>query len=132
MCSSDLGDIARAALDSIILQVADVAASLAAAGVPTSSLAVDGGMTANGDLMRRQASLCALPVMVSRTPELSALGAAHAAGLGAGIWTLADLESLSREYDTIEPDSRDDRQARLLEDWNDALSISRMATEGRQ
>lgn len=124
-------DLARAALDSIVLQVADVVATLASAGVTPEALVVDGGMTANSDLMQRQADLCRLPVRVSRTPELSALGAAHAAGVGVGLWSMADLESLEREYGTLGPDPADVRTARLLEDWNDALRISRMATEGR-
>ena len=124
--------LARAALDSVILQVADVVEAMVAAGVNAASLVVDGGMTANTDLMARQAALCDLPVRVSRTPELSALGAAHAAGLGAGVWTRAELQSLAREYDTLGPDERDARTLRLLDDWHDALRISRNATEGRQ
>lgn len=124
--------LARAALDSVVLQVADVVAAMADAGVQAASLVVDGGMTSNTDLMTRQAALCDLPVRVARTPELSALGAAHAAGLGAGVWTLAELESLAREYDTLSPDGRDERTLRTLEEWHGALSISRHATEGRQ
>jgi glycerol kinase len=125
------GNLARAALDSVVLQVADVVASMAAAGVHPAALVVDGGMTANTDLMRRQSALCGVPVRVSRAPELSALGAAHAAGLGAGVWSMPELESLAREYDTLEPVEREADVARLLENWNDALTTSRMATEGR-
>lgn len=123
--------LGRAALDSVVLQVADVVATLAGAGVTPAALVVDGGMTSNDDLMQRQADMCRLPVRVSRTPELSALGAAHAAGVGVGLWSVADLESREREYGTLEPDPADVRTARLLEDWNDALRMSRMATEGR-
>ena len=47
----------RAALDSVICQVADVVAAMTAAGVQPASLVADGGMTANTDLMQRQANL---------------------------------------------------------------------------
>lgn len=121
-------ELARAALDSVVLQVADVVSAMDRAGVRPSALAVDGGMTANTDLMRRQADICQVPVRVSWTPELSALGAADAAALGAGLVTLADLENRARQYATLDPG---EPEGSLRHQWNSALAISRSSTEGR-
>ncbi len=118
-------ELARAALDSVILQVGDVLAALADAGTSPSVLLVDGGMTANRDLMSRQAALVDLPIQVSQTAELSALGAAHAAGLGIGLWTLVDLEALPRDYDDIAPTAAAGTVVSLRHDWRQAVARAR-------
>lgn len=92
----DLGSgpdqLARAAAESIVLQVEDVvsAADTAAGGRITEILA-DGGPSANSWLMQLQADLSQRTVKPSPVAELSALGVAHLAGLGAGLWTEAIL-----------------------------------------
>lgn len=118
-------ELARAALDSVILQVGDVIEALIDAGTSPSVLLVDGGMTANRDLMARQAALVDLPIRVSQTAELSALGAAHVAGLGSGLWAMADLEALSRGYDDIAPLGPPKALTRLREEWQHAVARAR-------
>lgn len=122
--------LGRAALDSVILQVSDVLDALAEVDAGIDTLLVDGGMTTNHDLMARQAVLADLQVRVSRTAELSALGAAHAAGLGAGLWSKADLDALPRDYDAVVPDAVVD-SASLRESWRTALAASRASHEHR-
>ena len=117
-------ELARGALDSIVLQVADVVASLADVGIEPSLLVVDGGSSANRDLMQRQADLCGVSVAVSKTQELSALGAAHAAGLGCGVWSIEQLEALPRPYDVIEPTMAQADRSRILHLWHEALARS--------
>lgn len=118
-------ELARAALDSVILQVGDVLDALVAVGASPAVLLADGGMTANRDLMSRQAALADLPIRVSQTAELSALGAAHAAGLGIGLWTLADLEALPRDYDDIPSPGPSETMTRLRDRWQHAVVRSR-------
>ena len=87
--------IARAALEATAYQVADLGAAMAAdlgADRLPGELRVDGGMTRNGLLMQIQADILGQPVVVPATTEISALGAAYAAGLAVGFWE--DLDEL--------------------------------------
>ena len=85
--------LARAALESIAFQVDDAVAAFAQVTGSLAELAADGGMTRSSALMQFQADLSGLPIRVSPTANLSALGVAHLAGLGLGWWTWSDLES---------------------------------------
>ena len=58
-------------------------------------LRVDGGLTANGYLVQRQADVLDMPVEVAEMAETTALGAAAAAGVGAGLFTVDDLAELA-------------------------------------
>ena len=80
--------IARAALESIPHQIADVVEAIDRSVGQVRALHVDGGPTRNPVLMQALADLAGCEVLRSDTAELSALGAAHLAGLGAGIWEL--------------------------------------------
>jgi glycerol kinase len=87
------GQLARAALESIAHQVDDAVSAFAEVAGPLAELACDGGMTRSATLMQLQADVSGLPVRVSETANLSALGVAHLAGLQLGWWTWADLEN---------------------------------------
>jgi glycerol kinase len=83
--------VARAALESIALQVADLLDAMAAdAGIRTTELRVDGGAAANDTLMQMQADVLQAPVVRPKVTETTALGAAYLAGLAANVWTSAD------------------------------------------
>ena len=85
--------LARATLDGVAHQAADLLEAMTAdAGAPLAELRVDGGMTANGLLMQAQADLLGVPVVRPEIAETTALGAAFLAGVGAGVWTAADLD----------------------------------------
>jgi glycerol kinase len=88
--------LARAALEAIAHQVADVVEALPE---PPAVLRADGGATANGFLMQLQADLLGVPVEVSAERETTALGAAAlAAGRGARVAVGATYEPrLGRE-----------------------------------
>lgn len=82
------GHLARAALEAIAFQSADVLTAMEAdAGRPLLELRVDGGATANDLLMQFQADLLGVPVARPEITETTALGAAYLAGLGAGFWS---------------------------------------------
>ena len=122
--STGRAQLARAVLDSVVFQVCDVIAAMRDAQCLPVRLIADGGISANSDVMRRQAALCELVVAVSPVADASALGAAHAAGLGCGFWDLAALEALPREYveftDSISPELR----SSLLHEWHQALALA--------
>jgi glycerol kinase len=95
--------LVRAVLDALCMRVRDIVEALRAAGSAPETLRVDGGMTANRWLMQRQADVLGIPVKLAGTGEATALGAAAAAGIGAGCWSLGDLERLGAGGETIEP-----------------------------
>jgi glycerol kinase len=84
---SGRGHIARATLEGIAHQVADVLDTMQEdASVRLSELRVDGGAAANNLLMQLQADLLQVPVVRPKITETTALGAAYLAGLAAGFW----------------------------------------------
>ncbi len=83
--------IARAALESIALQTADVFGAMANdSGIALRELRVDGGASRNNLLMQMQADFLGVPVVRPRVTETTALGAAYLAGLASGFWSGVD------------------------------------------
>lgn len=91
------GHIARAALESIAFQTADLVSAMEnAAGVKLTELRVDGGATDNFMLMQFQSDLLGVPVVRPCTRETTALGAACLAGLAVGYWQ--DRDEIARQW----------------------------------
>jgi glycerol kinase len=83
--------IARAALEGIALQSADVfGAMVRDSGIALTELRVDGGASRNNLLMQMQADFLGVPVVRPQVTETTALGAAYLAGLATGYWSGAD------------------------------------------
>ncbi|MBI2295502.1 MAG: glycerol kinase GlpK [Betaproteobacteria bacterium] len=81
------GHLARAALESIAYQTADVLHAMENdSGIKLKELRVDGGATRNDTLMQFQADVLGVPVVRPRILETTALGAAYLAGLAVGYW----------------------------------------------
>jgi glycerol kinase len=80
------GEIARAALESIAFQVADVLEAVESETTPLAALRVDGGAAVNNLLMQFQADLLGVPVVRPQVTETTAMGAAYLAGLATGFW----------------------------------------------
>jgi glycerol kinase len=97
---SNKGHVARAALEATAYQTYDlVEAMLADTGiVELGELRVDGGMTGNELLMQFQADVLGAPVAVPAVAEITATGAAYAAGLATGFWS--GLDELRGNYET--------------------------------
>jgi glycerol kinase len=86
-----IGHIARAAIESIAFQVADVLKAMDAdTGIPCRELRVDGGAAANDLLMQFQADLLGIKVNRPAVLESTAQGAAYLAGLAVGFWGSVD------------------------------------------
>ncbi len=87
--------LARAALESIALQSADLADAMAKdASVPVTNIRVDGGASVNSLLMQMQADIARVTVTRPVVSETTALGAAFLAGLGFGVWS--GIEEISK------------------------------------
>ena len=110
--------IARAALESITFQVADVVESMQQdTRVKLKELRVDGGAAVNNLLMQFQADLLGVPVVRPANTESTATGAAFLAGLGVGLWSSTkELTRLWKAERTFEPRmskaERDERRAK--------------------
>ncbi len=117
--------LARAALEGIALQVADVLEAMAGdSGVELGELAVDGGAARNNLLMQMQADLLGVPIVRPKNTETTALGAAYLAGLATGLW--GDRGEISAGVERrFEPAmSRDEAQAKRAR-WSQAVERAR-------
>jgi len=121
------GHIARAAVESIAYQVADLLfAAQRDSGTTLSELRVDGGAAANDTLMQFQADIMGVPVVRPATTESTALGAAYLAGLSAGVWRdVGGIASLPLKEQRFEPRMKSSDAEKLRSQWNEALSRSR-------
>ena len=123
--------LARAALESIAYQTVDaVRAMEAAAGVPLEELKADGGAVHNSWLMRFQADMLGVPVVVPEVSETTALGAAYFAGVATGLWSEPDVRSMWREAARYEPRMSSDEREALMAEWGRAVERSRGWTAG--
>jgi glycerol kinase len=123
--------LARAAVDAIAYQVADVFRAMeAAAGVAIKELHADGGATRNATLMQFQADMLGRPVLRSSNEDLSALGAAWLAGLALGWWnSLAQVEAMPRSADMFTPAIESAMRDSLLSGWRHAVRRARLVPE---
>jgi glycerol kinase len=118
--------LARAALEAMAYQTVDaVRAMEEASGVVLEELKADGGAVVNGWLMKFQADVLGVPVVVPEVSETTALGAAYLAGVATGTWTEEDVRSMWRQAARYEPSMSEDRRETLLEGWARALERTR-------
>jgi len=121
------GHIARAALEGIAYQVADLGDAMKAdSKVPLTELRVDGGASKNDLLMQFQADILDVPVVRSAVTETTALGAAYLAGLAVGFWK--DANEVSQQWRAerrFEPKLPRSQSSLLRERWSEALSRSK-------
>jgi glycerol kinase len=120
------GHLARAAVESIAYQVADLLDAMRLdSGDPVQELRVDGGAAANDSLMQFQSDILGVPVVRPAVTETTALGAAYLAGLAVNFWKTdldASVASKDRRFKPRLPAS----QARQLRNrWNEAVSRSK-------
>jgi glycerol kinase len=123
--------IARAALEGIAFQVADVLQAMQSdAGIRLKELRVDGGACANNLLMQFQADLLGCPVIRPRVSETTALGAAYLAGLAVGYWKdqreIAQQWQMDREF---RPSIKAPARKKLMTSWSKALERAKQWEE---
>ncbi|MBV8477538.1 MAG: glycerol kinase, partial [Acidobacteria bacterium] len=123
--------LARAALEATAFQTRDVVEAMEnECKIPISVLRVDGGMVRNTLLMQFQADILRRPVVRSRTRELTALGAAYAAGLAVGFFD--STAALGRHWSpdrTWMPEMDQQKSSELYRLWKKAVTRSFAWTE---
>ena len=121
------GHIARAALEGIAFQVADILEVMKEdSGVAINELRVDGGASANNLLMQFQADMLRVPVVRPKVVETTALGAAYLAGLAVGFWKDREEVQKAWQVDRIfEPKQSLDAVTHRRRRWAEALKRSR-------
>jgi glycerol kinase len=119
--------IARAALESIALQSADLMTAMARdAGNPVTELRVDGGATQNNLLMQMQADIAGIPVLRPSMTETTAFGAAALAGLAVNFWSGLEAVAHCWKLDQrFEPQWSESRRDAYRERWRAAVDRSR-------
>ncbi|HEY6487731.1 MAG: glycerol kinase GlpK [Terracidiphilus sp.] len=123
--------IARAALESIAFQVADVLDAVhSETNAPLSALRVDGGAAVNDLMVQFQADLLGVRVVRPRVTETTALGAAYLAGLATGFWPSPDALRDQRQDDTrFEPKMPEPERKQRRARWQRAVERSKHWTE---
>jgi glycerol kinase len=119
--------IARAALESIAFQSADVLTAMQRdAHRPLTELRVDGGAAKNDLLMQFQADITGVPVVRPEVTETTALGAAYLAGLATGFWSgLQEISHLWRAERRFEPAMQASQRDERIALWHKAVERSR-------
>jgi len=120
------GHLARAAVESIAYQVADLLDAMRSdSGVAVDELRVDGGAAANDSLVQFQADILRVPVVRPANTESTALGAAYLAGLAVGFWK-DGLENVGATKNRRFEPKMPELQARSLRArWSEAVARTR-------
>ena len=118
--------IARAAVESIAFQTADLLAAMNAdSHSDLKELRVDGGATGNDALLQFQADILQIPVVRSKTAETTALGAAYLAGLAVGYWKdKTELGEHWRADRRFEVHMSPPEAGALMQQWHEAVGRS--------
>ncbi len=119
--------LARAALESIAYQTADLLDAMAADAVRPADIRVDGGMSANDWLMQFLADITRLAVRRPDVRETTALGAAFLAGLSLGVYPDPDDIVERQQYEhEFAPTMGPAVRRHLREGWREALARARL------
>lgn len=120
--------IARAALDSIAYQTLDVLLAMQKdSGIDIRQLRVDGGATANNQLMQFQANLLQNDVVCPEITETTALGAAYLAGLAVKYWSsIHEVEKQWKVGRTFSPQVKAADTYSLIKGWHRAVNASKV------
>jgi glycerol kinase len=120
---STAAHIARAAVESMALQSAEVLAAMRAdSHVELAHLQVDGGASINNALMQFQADILGVSVVRPVVSETTALGAAYLAGLAVGFWTSTDEVRRNWKVDRrFDPNISSDERAEIMARWQRAV-----------
>jgi glycerol kinase len=121
--STEIGNIARAALESIAFQVADVLYAMDSdTQYGFTKLRADGGAAADDMLMQFQADLLGIPVERPSILETTAQGAAYLAGLATGFWeSVEEIAKTRPEGQVFHPQMDRAKARRLYTKWQDAV-----------
>ena len=113
--------LARAALEAVVYQTADLLAAMLADGAKAEQLQIDGGMVANNWLCQHLADVLNVPVLKPSQNEASAYGASVLAAVQLGWFeSLAEVK-FSAEAQQFLPQMSAEKRQQLLNGWQQAL-----------
>jgi len=120
---TERGHIARATLDAMALQNADILTVMEGElGRRMKPLRVDGGAAANNLLMQIQANVLGRRLVRPRVIETTVAGASYLAGLGVGLWkSPADIRRIWRADREFEVKTSAAARRKRHDSWDDAL-----------
>jgi glycerol kinase len=125
------GHLARAAVESIAYQVADLLDAMRLdSGDSVAELRVDGGAAANDSLMQFQSDILRVPVVRPAVTETTALGAALLAGLAVSFWKNGLDATASTKDRRFEPQMPESQARSLRARWNEAVARSKAWEHG--
>jgi len=128
---SEIAHIARAALESVAYQTAELLEAMAADGAAPAEIRVDGGMARNDWFLQTLADFTGVAVRRPANTETTVLGAAILAAIGAGLaGTLDEAASLWRLDRAFEPSLTDERRLQHMRDWKGAVARVRSSRTG--
>jgi glycerol kinase len=124
---SNSGHIARAAIESIAFQTADLVGAMQSdAGRKIYELCVDGGAASNDGLLQFQSDLLRIPVTRPDIVETTALGAGYLAGLAVGIWKDRDeIAARWKAAETFRPGTPAKKMRQIHQTWLKAVERSK-------
>ncbi|MBP6653839.1 MAG: hypothetical protein KA779_01665 [Propionivibrio sp.] len=129
--NTDKGALFAAAVESIAHQVADVVDAMNASGVEVKRLLLDGGPSRNAKLRELLSAYIAKPVVHCSDAELSALGVAHLAGVGAGVWDWEAIAKLQRAQTATDVSERNAATKPERQRWAHAVAQSRLPAKNQ-
>lgn len=124
--NTDRGTLFAAAVESIAHQVTDVVDAMNASGIEVERLLLDGGPSRNARLREILSAFIAKPVVHCSDAELSALGVAHLAGIGAGLWDWEAIRALPRAQQTTDASDQAATCRPVRQRWAHAVEQSRL------
>lgn len=127
--TTEAAHIVRAAVEAMAYQTRDIVDLFAANDVPMPVLRVDGGASANDLLCQFQADLLGIPVERPTELERTALGIAHIAGVGVGMWDLDDIRARWELDRVFEPQMPVAEREERYDGWQRAVAAARAFTQ---
>ena len=123
---TDRRHLARATLEGIAWQCAEVVWAMEKdSGVRVPRLRVDGGASQSAPLLQFQADILARPLVRPANIETTALGAAFLAGIGVGLWGMADVRKPREGDQVVRPNMPASQVKARLASWRKAVKAVR-------
>ena len=120
-------EIIRGTEEAIGYQIADIIRLIEEeSGLPVPYINADGGPTHDSFLMQFESDVSGKEIRLSGIEELSAAGAAIAAGRAIGLYDGRPYTAVSGIYT---PQIGDDDRTRMLRGWHNAISLARIYSE---
>ncbi len=117
--------LARATLEAICYQTKEILDAMSNdSGIALTEMRVDGGITSNALCMQMQSDILGFEIVRPQIQETTALGAAYAAGLAVGFWTLDEIRIQWQRSQTWHPSSTPEERNAGIVQWKKAVARS--------